>query len=221
MRAGRRSLAAAAKHNLLGVAVTTGRLQDAWVHAWDAARMYAVHHPRFPLFAHDVAFLLAAEGYFSSAMLVLEKVAPYVERLRERILVAAAIARAAGAVRDRLRFERAAGEVVSLAARDSEFAPGCLYYVAEGARCFEQWERSEQLATQARALAEARGDIATLRLTTALLDALGRREPGAADIIPPLGGDVDQIVAILLKRLQKHTAPRDRRAVPPEKFPVY
>jgi tetratricopeptide (TPR) repeat protein len=221
MRAGRRSLAAAAKHNLMGVAVTTQRFEDAWGHAWDAARMYAAHHPRLPLFAHDVAFLFACEGYFSSALPILERVLPMVERLRERVLVLAAITRAAGAVRDRLRFERTAAEVLSIAARESELAAGCIYYVAEGARCFEQWERSRQLALQCLELADAREDHAVQSLATALLDALSRREPGAVDEIPPLGGQVDEMGALLLKRLRKHTAPRDRRAVPPEKFPVY
>lgn len=221
MRAGRRSLAASAKHNLMGVAITTRRHDEAWGHAWDAARMYAAHHPRFPLFAHDVAFLLSCEGFFSSALPILETVLPAVENHRERILVFAAVARAAGAVRDRLRFERAAAQVLALAGRDPEFAAGCLYYVAEGARCFEQWDRARELVAHAGEIASARGDQATLALAAALLDAVSMREPGMADAIPPLDGDVDQMVAILLKRLKKHSAPRDRRAVAPEKFPIY
>lgn len=221
MRAGRRSLAASAKHNLMGVAVTTGRLDEAWGHAWEAARMYAAHHPRFPLFAHDVAFLLAREGCFSSALPILEAVLPVVENHGERVLVFAAVARAAGAVRDRLRFERAAAEVLALAGRNPEFAAACIYYVAEGARCFEEWDRARELVARAGAVAAYRGDRATLALAANLLDAVSRREAGAADTIPPLGGNVDQMVAILLKRMKKHTAPRDRRAVGPEKFPIY
>lgn len=221
MRAGRHSLAAAAKHNLLGVTITTGRFDEAWDHAWEAARMYAAHHPRFPLFAHDVAFLIASEGYFSSALPVLDRVLPAVQQLRERILVYAAIARAAGAVRDRLRFERAAAEVLSLAICGSEFAAGCVYHVAQGAQCFEQWERAEKLARQAGELANIRGDRAALALVDALLHSLSNRAAGLVDSIPPLDGQVDQMVAILQKRLKKHTAPPDGRAVPVEKFPVY
>ncbi|HEU0016285.1 MAG TPA: hypothetical protein VFQ45_21580, partial [Longimicrobium sp.] len=55
LRAGRRSLAGAAQHDLLGVKIHTQRFDEAWEHAWRAVEMYAAHHPRFPLLGHDIA----------------------------------------------------------------------------------------------------------------------------------------------------------------------
>ncbi|HEU0013869.1 MAG TPA: hypothetical protein VFQ45_09300, partial [Longimicrobium sp.] len=168
-----------------------------------------------------IAFLIHTLGHYSSALPVLEKVLPLVPFQRERILVLASTARAAGAVRDRLRFERTAAAVVELAAEDSEMSAGALYHVAQGARSFEQWERAAELAARARRSAAARGNQTVAALAGALLSELQRREGGDEDRIPPEGGEVDRMVALVLKRLQKHTAPRDRRAVPPERFPTY
>jgi tetratricopeptide (TPR) repeat protein len=222
MRAGRRSLAGSAKHNLFGVAINSRRHDDAWAHAQDAVRLYPVHHPRFPLFAHDMAFLLNAQRNFSSALPLLERIAPMVGTAPERILVFATMARAAGAVRDRLRYERALAEILRLADDGSELAASSLYHAAEGARCFEQWARSAELARRALELARKWENKKTVvALAAELLDALSRREAGDDDVVPAEGGEVDQMVALLLKRLARHTAPPDRRAVPPEQFPVY
>ncbi|HLM66136.1 MAG TPA: hypothetical protein VK358_01350, partial [Longimicrobium sp.] len=133
----------------------------------------------------------------------------------------ATTARAAGAVRDRVRFERAAAEVLRLAVSGSEMAASSVYHVAEGARCFEQWDRSAELARESIKLGMMWGNKSVLELATRLLAGLSLRDPGDMDTVPPEGGEVDEVVALLLKRLRKHTAPRDRRAVPPEQFPVY
>jgi tetratricopeptide (TPR) repeat protein len=221
MRAGRHSLAGSAKHNLLAVAITSAQYEEALAHAGDAARLYAPHHPRFPLFVHDTAFLLNSLGYYSSALLLLDKVVPLVENAPERILVYATTARAAGAVRDRVRYERAAAEVLRLARAGSEMAASSIYHVAEGARCFEQWDRATELGREALRGAKEWGNRSVVTLATMLLDSLSRRELGDVDIVPPEGGEIDKVVALLLARLRRHTAPRDRRAVSPEKFAIY
>lgn len=221
MRAGRRSLAGAAKHDLFALAATSGRCDEALVHLRDAARLYATHHPRLPMFAHDAAFLLNRLGHFSGALRVMERVMPLVQQVPERILGCATVARAAGAVRDRARFEAAAGEVLALSAADSEMVASSLAHVGQGARCFGEWDRAAGLAREALRRAEAWDDKTAAALAAELLRAVEAREPGDVEAVPPAGAEVEQIVAALLRRLERHTAPRDRRAVPPEKFPVY
>ncbi|HEX8320627.1 hypothetical protein [Longimicrobium sp.] len=221
MRAGFHGLAGSATHDILVVSISSGRYDDAMPQATAAAKLYTADHPRFPLLAHDVAFLLSRLGYYSSALPVLEKCLPFVEGTRERILVLATLARAAGAVRDRLRFERAAAEVVRLAAHSEEMSDMSLYHVAQGARGFEMWERARELGGRAAAIATRSGNKYILQAAPALLNSIENREPGDEDVVPPEGGEIDALVAKLLKRLQKHTAPHDGRAVPVEKFPKY
>lgn len=221
MRVGRRSTAGLARHCLLGVAIANGRYDVAMREAAEAVRLYAAHHPRFPVLAHDVAFAIAAQGCYSSAIPVLVKTLPLVGAARERILVLASLARAAGAARDRVRFERAAAEVLRMAESGAEMSDSSVYQVAQGARAFEQWDRAAALARQARDLAERSGNGYILGAAATLLGEIDARTAGDVDVVPEEGGEVDRLVALLLARLQKHTAPPDGRAVPVEKFPVY
>lgn len=221
MRVGRRSTAGLARHCLLGVAIASGRYDVAMREAREAVRLYAAHHPRFPVLAHDVAFAIAAQGYYSSALPVLVKTLPLMGVSRERILVLASLARAAGAARDRVRFERAAAEVLRMAENGAEMSDSSVYQVAQGARSFEQWERADALARRAHALAGQSGNGYILGAAGELIAEVAARAAGDVDLIPDEGGDVDRLVELLLARLGKHTAPPDGRAVPVEKFPVY
>jgi tetratricopeptide (TPR) repeat protein len=221
MRVGRRSTAGLARHCLLGVAVASGRYEIAMQQAFEAVRLYAAHHPRFPVLAHDVAFAIAAQGYYSSAIPVLLKTLPLLGEDRERILVLATLARAAGAARDRVRFERAAAEVLRMAESGPEMSESSIFQVAEGARSFEQWERAESLARRALGLAAQTGNGYIVSAARGLIESITRRAAGDVDLIPEEGSEIDQLVTLVTARLAKHTAPPDGRAVPVEKFPVY
>lgn len=221
MRVGRRSLAGSAKHNVMAVYIASGQYTEARVHAWDAVRMYAAHHPAFPRLAHDVAFMLSGEGYSASALPIFERTLDFFTGGAERMSVLASLARAAAVARDRLRFERAAAEAYALAERTPAGAESVLYQLAEGARCFEQWDRARVWAERALELATATGNKSVVRLAADLIAALAAKEMSPAAEIPEQGGAVDQLVDLVLRRLKKHTAPRDRRAVPPEQFPIY
>lgn len=221
MRMGRRSTAGLASHNLFILAMASGRHDHAMERAFEAVRLYATHHPRFPILAHDVALGLTMQGYFSSALPVLVQTLPLVEQMRERILVLATTARAAGAVRDRVRFERVSAEVLRMAEASPEMADTSILHLAEGARSFEQWDRAAAFARRAAALAEESGNKYVQSTARTLLGALEQREPGDVDLVPDEGSSIDQLTASLLSRLRKHTAPPDGRAVSPEKFPIY
>jgi len=207
LRAGRMSLAGAGHHNLLALMIASHRLEEAGEHAHRAVALYPAGHPRFPALAHDVALLWLSHGYFSSALPVFEKVLPWVERQRERILALACLARCAGAVRDPIRYERAATEVLMLAATDNELADSSLYHVAEGARSFREWEHAETLATRALELAEARRNQPVAALAHSLLDALSAHQAGDTDRVPEADGEIDRSFAVILRKLRSQPAP--------------
>lgn len=93
--AGRRSLMGMAHHNLLVSALNTDKWEAALGHAERAVSLYKTGHPRFPLLAQDAALLWSRMGFYSSALPVYERVLPFVEHQRERILVLGNLARAA------------------------------------------------------------------------------------------------------------------------------
>jgi tetratricopeptide (TPR) repeat protein len=222
-RAGRTSLAGAAHHDLLLITVRLARWPEALEHAKQAVRLYKDGHPRFPLLAYDVAFMWSWLGYFSSALPIFEKILPFVELQRERILVLASLARSAAVVRDHIRYVRASDEVLRMAAQDTEMAASSLYHIAHGAQSFQQWDRAKELATRALDIAHERSDSDVIELSERLLMALHTREPGNVDMdmVPDEGGIVDATREMILRKLQKQPAPElSSGAVRPEQYPT-
>lgn len=221
LRAGRKSLAGAAYHDLLLVAVHLERWTEALEHAQQAVELYKDGHPRFPLLGFDIAYMWSARGYYSSALPIFEKILPWVEHQRERILVLASVARSAAAVRDHIRYSRTAREVLALAAVDTEMAASSLYHIAEGARCFQDWKQAQLLATRAFDLATARKNATVVELAGHLLNCLERRQPGDVDVVPEQDDIVDVTREIFLRKLRKQPAPEFLSgAVPPEQYPT-
>lgn len=221
LRAGRKSLAGAAYHDLLLVTVHLERWTEALEYAKQAVELYREGHPRLPLLGFDIAFMWSRRGYHSSALPIFEKILPWVEYQRERILVLASLARSAAAVRDHIRYSRAAREVLALAAADTEMAASSLYHIAEGARCFQDWERARQLATRAFDLATARKNGTVVELAGHLLNCLDRRQPGEVDVVPEQDDIVDVTRELFLRKIRKQPAPELLSgAVPPEQYPT-
>lgn len=221
LRVGRKSLAGSAHHNLLHVMIATERFAEAREHAQAAAKFYPAGHPRLPILAHDIALLWLWQGYFSSALPILKLVLPLIKGQRERILVLASLARCAAAIKDHICYERAAAEVVAMAAGNSEMADSSLYHIAEGARSFWEWDKAEILATRALSLAHERGNSPVAALAGSLLDAVGAHKLGDVDVIPVVGSTIDTATELVIRKLQKQPAPDVYPgAVPPERYPM-
>jgi tetratricopeptide (TPR) repeat protein len=220
LRVGRKSLAGAGYHNLLALKIATKNFGEAQKYAREAASHYPADHPRIPILAHDTAFLWFWQGYFSSALLILEKVLPWVDRQRERIIVLASLARCAAAVKDHIRYERAAADVLAMAAENDELADSSLYHIAEGARSFWEWDKAEKYTSRALKLAQERDNAAIAALAESLLDAIRAHKLGDVDTIPAADSETDTITTLILRKLQKQPAPAENsRAVPPEYYP--
>lgn len=222
LRNGRRSLAAAAFHNLVGVTYDSGRRSEALEHLKRAAECYRPDHPRFPAFAYDAGFFLMREGYFSSALLLHEAVLPRVEGQRVSVLVRSALARSAAAVKDNIRYTRQSRVVLEMVAADDEDAASALCQLAEGARSFQNWAGAESFARQALALATRRGEARVVNDAEALLRAIEQRIPGDIDLVPPEDDPVDLATRAVLHKLGRKPASRagEGGVIPPERYPT-
>jgi tetratricopeptide (TPR) repeat protein len=217
-RSGRRSLAGSGYHNLLATSAILERWDAAFNCARFAVALYKPGHPRFPVLATDVATLLNRLGYYSSAIPVLEKTLPFLVNQPERILALASLAEAAGAIRDRVRFERAAEHVVRSAQNQDEMSASSLYWVAEGALCFGETDRATAWATSAIEVAQSRQNPVIVELASRLLTRIANGEDGRRDRVPPEGGSVDEICSLVLRKLKKQPPPLPA-APPPEQYP--
>jgi len=221
MRRGRRSLAASAYHDLMTIAIHTERFEEAASFAANAVAFYRSDHPRLAALAHDVAFLWGKLGYFSSAAPLYEAVLSFISLQVERVVVLANLARAAGACRDRLRYERAFQAVEKLTQNGASIPASAFYHLAEGCRSFEEWERAERYCGLALANAKERGNALIVAQAEKLSKELGERAPGDQDIVPPEGGEVDALRDTLIRKLRKQAAPGGAPgAIPPEKYPI-
>jgi tetratricopeptide (TPR) repeat protein len=221
MRRGRRSLAASAYHDLMTIAIHTERFDEAASFAANAVAFYRSDHPRLPALAHDVAFLWGKLGYFSSAAPLFEAVLSFISLQVERAVVLANLARAAGACRDRLRYERAFLAIEKHTQEGASIPASAFYHLAQGCRSFEEWERAERYCALALATAGERGNALIVAQAEKLSKELRERSMGDLDVLPPEGGEVDTIRDALIRKLRKHAAPGGSPgAVPPEKYPI-
>jgi tetratricopeptide (TPR) repeat protein len=160
LRAARRkglpALQGMAAHDLFVVATETGRHAQAEEYARAAFRAYGPHHERLPVLAHDVAYLWMQQGHFAPALEVFEALRPHVVGRRERgLTVVSNIARAAGGIGDREAFRKAWVEVNRLS-KEPEVRPAlgiAMLELAHGAASLGEWDRAEQAAGQALAVA--------------------------------------------------------------------
>lgn len=166
---GRRGLAAQANHDLVEIALRTGAFAEGVAAAESALERYPIRHPRLLHLAIDFSALLMDAGYFASAILLLEQMkaggtGP------ERIIIAASLARSAGAVGDREIFGMNKDDVLHFASPSSEdYRIAALLLVGTGAYSLGENEVATACANQARVLAEGAGLFEQLSLADTLI----------------------------------------------------
>lgn len=217
MRAGRRSLAASASHDLMACYIHQERYEEALMHSRSAVAMYKLDHPRFPGLAHDVAVLWSRLGYHSSALVVFQMILANMQRVEDHTTALANVARSAAACRDRVSYQRAMGEALEAAKTKAPIRPSTYYHLAWAARTYEDWTLAEKLAKTYL----ARCPDTHKPRARKLLDEIRERRPGEVDIIPDPGSELEQSRTTLLRKLRRRAASGpDEATPPPERYPL-
>jgi hypothetical protein len=204
-RTGRRGLAGQAQHDLFTVACEVGTYEEAEDHAWKALELYPVRHPAVPYLAHDYAWLLNREGFFSSAHVLLRATLPLIAPHR-RLPILGSLARACAGTGDREGYVAAAGEVLRLAETTGEGAAAALIHVAGGALWLGDTELAETAAARAQEIAIRREEGEPQRSALAILEGLAAPEPPPPDRAPPEGARIRELTTRFLARLRKWSA---------------
>jgi hypothetical protein len=167
-----RKLAAAARHNLLGISTDLGLCDEAQEHAAAAQKLYGKTHPRLPYLAHDIAFLWSKQGYFGVACDVFQALLEHIEAPKERVKVLSNLARAAAGARRKAEFLASWDAVMAMSHRPSENLAHSLFALAEGAYVFGWAHRALDIAERACAAAITRGEDSTLARALELIQEI-------------------------------------------------
>jgi tetratricopeptide (TPR) repeat protein len=153
-----RKLEGDALHDLCGIAIEVGPLEEVTHYARLAYEAYGPGHQRLPALAHDVAYAWMEAGYFAQAIEIFEVVLPHPTKPQERVQVAADIARAAAGTGNSVRFEQSWERAWIFMSRltTKDHTPQALLDLARGAALLQQWDRAEMTVQMALALATER-----------------------------------------------------------------
>lgn len=199
---GRRGLAAQANHQLLLIACAVGPFEQGMAAAQHALERYPVRHPRLPELAQAFADLLMRNGYFASAILLLQQLIGSVSD-RERVVLHGMLARCYGALGDATGFAGSCDEVVNARGADEAFARG-LVHVAAGA--ISLGDRDDLAARLAGEVVEIARGIGVRNLETDaadLLQELARGSGSTGSMLREAPLTVQLMVTGFLRRLEK------------------
>ena len=162
-----------ARHHLFVFSLDAGRMEEAYAHARAAVRAYGEGHPRLPALAHDLGCFWAQQGRFDRALQIFEAALPWLTDTPSRLMALANFARASAGGGDRRRYACGRDEAEALLSDPTTglVAADALLLLAQGDTSLGEWERAEDAARRALAIAEARGESMTQMQAEALLDA--------------------------------------------------
>lgn len=206
---GLRRDAGSAHHDLMGLAAETGAVATAEWHARLALRFYPIHYPRVPALAHDFAFLLVLQYYFSPALALLVETIPLIQHPGEQIVVWSTLAWAAAGAGRWDRFHEAESVTLHGIEHHDEFAPVALIHLAEGCRALLEWDKAAQYAAAAAESARKYKDTDLESEALALREkiAIQTASPGET----PASKEVEALARRISARLRQWQAPSRRR----------
>jgi len=178
LRSGKRKglieIVGGASHNLFVLATEAGRTEQAEHYARQAFRAYGTEHKRLPALAHDIAYSWMNQGYFARALPVFQALLPLFPETKDQLQVRANVIRSAGGAGNREVFRVTWNEAMKLT-REPSVVPAladALLEMARGAASMGEWDRAEQVAERAIALAEERSESAILIRAEGLLESV-------------------------------------------------
>lgn len=197
---GRTELAGKAHHDLAAIESHVGPYAAAERHVRKALRLYPVHHPRLPYLVHDYGFALMRHSYHAAALQLLEAAWDHIPP-DNRLVINGTLARVSGGLRDRGRYEQAASHAILLAELSEYGAAWAYIHMAEGARCFGEWDRAEAYAGKGLELAQRRREMDAQRVAYEVLDAITTRRP--APVAQEAPQSATELVALCVERLRR------------------
>lgn len=176
-----------AMHDLFCIAMNGGHNTEAEQWAKRAFRAYGPRHARLLALAHDVARFWLVERRYEEALRVFRAVLPHVDRVAERRVVMANLARAAAGLGDRLSFAAMWSETWRLVDEyeDSESVAEALAILAEGAAAIGDPDRAQLAATHAVKMARQRNESEHRLTAERVLDSLRTIKVGVVNPPPP------------------------------------
>jgi tetratricopeptide (TPR) repeat protein len=197
-RKGIAQIVGASSHDLFVVATEAGRFEQAEHFARQAFRAYGPAHLRLPALAHDIAYYWMNQGYFARALPVFEALQPLFPELQNQLLVRAHVIRAAGGASDRERFRKTWNEAIKLT-REPEVVPvlaDSLLEMARGASSLGEWDRAEQVAERAVAIATERNEPTVLIRAEGILESIRNGRSAERAVAARAGRSSDQADAL-------------------------
>jgi len=174
-----------ALHDLFSISINDGNRADGERYARAAVAAYR-NSPRLPRLVHDIAFNWLEQGYAGRAMGVLEAVRPHFRTPDLQVRVAANLARSAGTLGDRERYDRYRTEVAELrpALETAEAIAPALLQLAYGAVSLGDWSTAAQLTAEAMDAARKHEEMNILIVGDQLLAAISRQDVSGMEEIP-------------------------------------
>jgi tetratricopeptide (TPR) repeat protein len=189
-----------AYHDLMGIAIETGALDEAWRHGVAAFRAYGARHTKLLRLAHDFAYLLTLLQHYRSAIAIQHALLVHYRRPVDQIVVWGDLARASGETGNRALFDQAHAAVWDIISehRPEDYMARALLDVAVGASSLREWTRAAEAATLALDLARERREgkiYLSAEQLLAALDAACGREREVRTTPAPVGADPSQQLA--------------------------
>lgn len=181
-RTGRKRRAAVAHHYLFALTAEHAERGEAVEHARRAFRLYPIHDVRLPYLAHDYAvFLLIRYNAYRPAMRLARPALAKMEDPDAIVMVAGTLAWAAGGAGQPDMFQSAERLAMELVPLYAENAASALAAIASGAHALGRWSAVHRYASMALPLARKRLDRWAEATALALLAAVEKGEPAAAE----------------------------------------
>lgn len=173
-RKGLQAIVGQASHDLFVLATEAGKSDQAEHYARQAFRAYGANHPRLPALAHDIAYYWMNQGHFARALPVFEALLPLLPEPTDQLVAQAHVLRAAGGAGDRDRFRKRWNETMKLTREANVYsvAADALLEMARGAASMGEWDRAEQVAERAIAVAAERNEGTVLVRGEGILESI-------------------------------------------------
>jgi tetratricopeptide (TPR) repeat protein len=157
--------------DLGGIAIDSGRWEEARSYIQGAFGIYGPRHPLAMTLVHDLAYAWITQGWFSPAVRVLTAIESGLTEPGDRVFLTGSLARAAGGAGDDALFDRVTVDLIPAAAQ-APLVPLVWLDVAHGAASLGRWELADHAADTALRLATERGEARVRFEAEAVLDSI-------------------------------------------------